>query len=191
MLRSLEDVELRKLAKRANQRLVRLEKWQSEHGTGFTPAYEQAMFYLSGKKGLLRFKEDPSKLSADEKAELRFKVTAFLNNPLSERKGLNQREKIRQQIKAGIGEEEKGLLAKLGLQQPTADNEKKFWTLFDKAKSIGLTKAFDYKTIANILSWKMAGQQPNVFRRLAEWMLNLNDLESLSRPELIRQVEDV
>ena len=193
MLRSTEDNELRRYSKRANERLRRLEKWQKEHKSGFTPAYEQAMFYLQNKKeGLVRFKENIDNLSEEEKREQLFKVTAFLTNPLSERKALNRREKIRQKIEKGmeeLKEENKGLFNKVGIQKKDETNEKQFWTLFDTAKQLGLVKAFDYKTIAKVLSWKLEDKSsPRVFRKIAEWILTQESFEGISRTQLFRDI---
>lgn len=186
---SLEDDELRRMSKRANQRLLRLEDWQSKNKSGFTPAYEQARFYI-GDRGnrLMRFQEDVTKLSEEEKREQRFKVTAFLNNPLSTRTELNKRKKLQKKVIEAGGEEAKGLFEKLGLQKGDKEQERKFWTLFDKAKAIGLTKTFDYRTIANLISWKLEEYSSKVFRKIAEWLINLDDFENMSRRRLFEEI---
>lgn len=186
---SLEDDELRRMSKRANERIVRLEKWQRDHGSGFTPAYEQARFYVGDRNGrMMRFQEDVTKLSEEEKREQRFKVAAFLHNPLSTRQELNKREKLKKKIEKEGGEEAKGLFAKLGLQVDEQKQEKQFWQLFDKAKAIGLTKTFDYRTIANLISWKLEERSPKVFRKIAEWLMDLNNYEEMSRRRLFEEI---
>ena len=186
---SLEDDELRRMSKAANQRLVRLEKWQKEHGSGFTPAYEQARFYI-GDRGdrLMRFQEDVTKLTEEQKREQRFKVSAFLHNPLSTRQELNKREKLKKKIEKEGGEEAKGLFEKLGLQTDGQEQEHKFWTLFDKAKAIGLNKTFDYRTIVNLISWKLEERSPKVFRKIAQWLMDLDDFEEMSRRRLFEEI---
>lgn len=186
---SLEDDELRRMSKAANQRLVRLEKWQKEHGSGFTPAYEQARFYI-GDRGdrLLRFQEDITKLTEEQKREQRFKVAAFLHNPLSTRQELNKRERLKKKIEKEGGEAAKGLFEKLGLQKDDKEQEQKFWALFDMAKDIGFTKTFDYRTIANLISWKLEERSPRLFRRIAERLLELQNLEEISRRRLFEEI---
>lgn len=186
---SLEDAELRRMSKAANQRLVRLEKWQSDHGSGFTPAYEQARFYIGDRNGrMMRFQEDVTKLTEEEKREQRFKVTAFLNNPLSTRQELNKREKLKKKVIEAGGEEAKGLFEKLGLKTDGQEQEHKFWTLFDKAKAIGLNKTFDYRTIANLISWKLEERSPRVFRKIAQWLMDLDNFEEMSRRRLFEEI---
>ena len=195
---SSDDRELQLLSKKANERLVRLEKWQKEHDTGYSPAYEQAKFYqgmtqIKGKAVVKRFKEDVRKMTAEEKAEQKFKVTAFLNNPLSQRKELNRRLKLEEQIRKATGEEpeKKGLFEKLKLSKPdTEKEENQFWTLFDLAKARGLNRTFDYKTLANLISWKMEERSDRIFRRIAEALLDLKIDENLTRRALEEAIQE-
>ena len=192
MLLNSDDRELRRLSKQANQRIVRLERYQEKEGLGYTPAYEQARFYLNDKTvGKMRFQENPSRLTEEQKKEQLFKVTAFLNNPLSQVKAIKNREKIRRDIeKQGLEiPDDKGLFDKLVLQKPDSEKEEKqFWQLFDTAKAQGLVKAFDYRTISKIISWKLAERSDRVFRRIAEWMLNIENVEKKNRKQLFEEI---
>lgn len=96
---SLSDLELQTLSKRANQRMLRLERLQAKEGTGHNQAYQTAQFMLEGRH---RFKEKVDKLTEEQKAEQLYAVTAFLNNPLSLEKAEKQRIALKKELDAEI-----------------------------------------------------------------------------------------
>ena len=92
---SLQELELRTLSKRANQRLLELERYMKRTESSYHPAVELAHFLLEGRK---RFQEDPTRLSEDQKQEQLFAVTAFLNEPQSTITGTKQAARLRLEI---------------------------------------------------------------------------------------------
>lgn len=88
---SIQDVELASMAKRANQRLRELEK----QGLTNSPAYtyiERMRFRQDPalgetKHGEVKFRTDISRLSADDKTNLKNMIKAFLNAETSTTKG--------------------------------------------------------------------------------------------------------
>lgn len=102
MLQSIDDIELRQMAKQANQRLVRLERWMKENDVQTNQAYDVARFMLEGKK---RFKERISdKMTQQEKDEERYAVTAFLNNPLSQVGEAKKQQNLKKEIEKAAAE---------------------------------------------------------------------------------------
>lgn len=150
--------ELSKYAKRANQRLLRLERWEEKEGYKPTDAHRLALFYLDGKKRFTESKSSIEKMSEKDIRALQKMVSNFLNDPASEvryaKKERELSEYLRKQQRRRSDDEEGSKTV-----NPFIDDDerrsKAFWRIYKRAKNGGLMKAFNYKTVARAISWAL------------------------------------
>lgn len=98
--------EVRKLAKRANQRMVRIERWESDNSSY---AYNNAQDYLESK-GRNRFKENPTKMTESELQSELYRINKFLEAKTSTKSGTlevikNKKETTKEYAKNKFGKE--------------------------------------------------------------------------------------
>ena len=94
VLYTTEELQYRKLAKQANQRAVRLERYLQDHPDAPTRGLDLYNYYLhqdfgSDKK---RFQENPKKLSAEQISVYTVQLSNFLNYDVSRVKAVKQYE---------------------------------------------------------------------------------------------------
>lgn len=194
---SLEDMELRLMAKRANQRLVSLEKTFGKD----TAAAELAEFYIGApsRSGKYRFPENPTKLSEDQKADLYGMLTNFLNDPYSNVKAERQRRNLIEEAMKSTptAKEEKTTMqsvkapknkmaAVIGTDR--IRQEKRFWKLFNYAKEQGLNKRFDYRTVARAISNRLARHGAGTMAGIRKAIEKASREENFTRRRLEREI---
>ena len=160
--------EVRKLAKRANQRIVRLERLVSSEGyEGVTPdALELAHYYLD-KRELHRFPEHPAKYSTSDLYDLRIEITNFLNERTSkagEVKAVNREikklqkkweeysQKASEDRQAGSGANDNRKEGLENVDNVVINSPDKFMNIMRLFHQLNLDKVFDYRTIAQNIS---------------------------------------
>lgn len=152
---SLEDLELRRLTKQANQRMRRLEAIVKKEGGSMNQAYQTAQFMLEGKRRFVESEQGILKLTADQKAEQMYAVTAFLNNPLSQAGAEKKRRALKEEldaemkrmIKEGKSAREAKRLIKKREQEMKAEAKAQAQKRLSKAKEEGLKRVIDYEAI--------------------------------------------
>lgn len=190
-LTSLEDIELRNMAKKANQRLRNLEKFERESGAGPSPAQQLAAFYLEDFGGRERFPERLGSLSEETKDMLRAAVSNFLTEETSTVRGYKQSLELYGVVewtREDYEETEGG-----GVNPFSEEKEKEdyntFYKFFDRARNQGLTKVFDYKTLKNALSWsiRQANGDKAIIDKIASDIDKLAEMGRTSREQLTRR----
>lgn len=154
-LLSVADLELRRLTKQANQRLRRLEAIVKKEGGSTNQAYQTAQFMLEGKRRFAESEAAIAKLTADQKAEQMYAVSAFLNNPLSQAKAERKRrvlkkeldEELRRMVKEGKPVREAKRLIKKREQEMLAEAKAEGKKRMSKAKEEGLKRVINYESI--------------------------------------------
>ena len=163
-LRSLEDEELRLMAKKANQRLRNLEKFERESGVGPSPAQRLADFYLEDFGGRTRFPESVDNLDEETKALLRAATSNFLLEETSKVRGYRQSIELYGEVEAEFEppEDEGGDRVENPFEyEGDRSNYDKFWYLWNRAKNSGLSKSFEYATLQKALSWAIRQSRGN------------------------------
>lgn len=154
-LLSVADLELRRLTKQANQRLRRLEAIVKKEGGSLNQAYQTAQFMLEGKRRFVESQQGILKLTAEQKAEQMYAVTAFLNNPLSQAKAEKKRralkkeldDELKRMIKEGKSVREAKCLIKKREQEMAAEVKGNAKKQMSKAKEEGLKRVINYEAI--------------------------------------------
>lgn len=195
-MRSQDDEELRRMAKRANQRLVRLERFEETSGSEPGDAHKMALWYLDGKK---RFTESGTKIdsmTAKEKSKLRRQLSNFLNAVGSKVKDVKRELEIvrKQKELMKFVRDDKKDKGSSQVNPLIGDKrkEKAVWDLFKKARDAGLTKSFNYKTIARALAWRVqqakSSRLSELTRRVTKTLDDLARKEELNRRELLSAI---
>ena len=192
-LRSLEDEELRLMAKKGNQRLRNLEKFERESGVGPSPAQRLADFYLEDFGGRTRFPESVDNLDEETKALLRAATSNFLLEETSTVRGYRQSIELYGEVEAEFEppEDEGGDRVENPFEyEGDRSNYDKFWYLWNRAKNSGLSKSFEYATLQKALSWAIRQSRGNseVIEKIAEDIDKLAKMKDLTRRKLIDTV---
>ena len=189
-LRSLEDEELRLMAKKVNQRLRNLEGFEKKEGYGPSPAQLLADYYLEDFGGRTRFPENIDNLEEYDKALLRAATSNFLNEETSTVRGYRQSIELYGEVEAQFEppEDEGGERVENPFDyegdRPNYDN---FWYLWNRAKNSGLSKSFEYGTLQKALSWAIRQSRGNeeVINKIAEDIDKLAKMKDLTRRKMI------
>ena len=191
-LTSLDDLELRSKAKRANQRLRDLEKFELESGVGPSPAQQLAAFYLEDFGGRERFPERLGSLSEETKDMLQAALSNFLMEDTSTVRGYKQSLELYGEVELAREDYIEGTEGG-GINPFSEEKEKEdyntFYKLFDRARNQGLTKIFDYKTLKNALSWsiRQANGDKSIIDKIASDIDKLAEMGRTSREQLTRR----
>ena len=182
-LRSIEDEELRLMAKKVNQRLRNLENFEKENGYGPSPAQQLADFYLEDFGGRTRFPEY-------DKALLRAATSNFLAEDTSTVRGYRQSIELYGEVEAAFdGQENEGedKVENPFEYESQRDRYDKFWYLWNRAKNSGLSKSFEYVTLQKALSWAIRQSRGNdeVIEKIAEDIDKLAKMKDLTRRKMI------
>ena len=154
-LLSVEDLELRRLTKQANQRLRRLEAIVKKEGGSTNQAYQTAQFMLEGKRRFVESETGIAKLTADQKAEQMYAVSVFLSNPISQAKAERKRralkkeldDELKRMIKEGKPVREAKRLIKKREKEMAAEAKASAKKRMSKAKEEGLKRVISYEAI--------------------------------------------
>lgn len=89
-------------------------------------------------------------------------------------------------------EEEEGAGGGLNPFDPEKDPDRynQFWQLFNEARSVGLNKTFDYKTISQSISWavRQAKGDQAIIDRIAKDINTISKKKRLTRSKLINTI---
>lgn len=167
------EAEYRRLAKRADQRLVRLKGYR--HDKGFENilqyAYRQAMQDIrswSGK-GAERFNTKPPESDADLKRKIA-DIKKFLASPTSSKKEILKRTKQMNENEKLFGQGEKGNF--------TWEEWAKFW---DMVGNDFLDEGIDYRAAAKILSKQPRNVKRSKAKQRMDDMIISSDLDAVER----------
>lgn len=187
-LTNVDDIELRNMAKKVNQRLRNLEKYEADSGVGQSPAQRLADYYLEDFGGRKRFPENIDKLGEEAKDFLRGALSNFLAEETSTVRGWKQAVALYEVVnpELDIDTSRQGEPFNPFLDEED-EKRKQFFDLYDQARNAGLAKLFDYKTLKHAIGWavRQAGGDKAIISKIAEDINKLANKKDLTRRKLI------
>ena len=143
--------------------------------------------------GRKRFPENSERLTEEQKDFLKAALSNFLDEETSTVRGYGQSIAMYGEVKDYLQiEEEEGAATGLNPFDPEKDPDRynQFWQLFNEARSVGLNKTFDYKTISQSISWavRQAKGDQAIIDRIAKDINTISKKKRLTRSKLINTI---